>query len=296
MQTLLETIKDAESRKVAIGHFNVSETTGLNAIVKAAIKLDVPIVIGVSEGEAEFIGINEIVALVRSVRKNKFHEIYLNADHMKSIEKVKAVAEAGYDSVIFDAAHVSFEENVIQTKNAVDIAKAINPDILVEGELGYIGTSSKLLDEIPEGAAVTGESMTTPEQAREFVERTGVDLLSPAIGEIHGLMRHASHPRLDIDRIKKIYEVAQVPLVLHGGSGIADGDFQKAIEAGMSTIHINTEIRVAWRRGVESALKRDKEEVAPYKILSDPSGKYINAEKEIYDVVLKRLRLFNRLM
>ena len=296
MKSLIETIKEAESRKVAIGHFNISELSALRAIVAASRELKVPVIIGTSEGEASFIGMKEAAALIRIMREETGHPIFLNADHMRELDKVKEAAEAGYDSVIFDGAQSPMEENITKTKKAVEEAKAINPNILVEGEIGYIGVSSKLLDNIPEDVAITKEKMTTPEEAERFVKETGVDLLAPAVGEIHGMMKGAKNPDLDIERIKEIRKRAGVPLVLHGGSGVSDSDFTKAIEAGISVIHINTEIRIAWREGLEEGLAEGKDRIAPYKILSDPEGKFDDPEEEIHKVVLKRLKLFNRLI
>jgi len=295
MKSLIDTIKRAEGRKVAVGHFNISELAALRAITHAARELKVPVIIGTSEGEAEFIGMKQASALISSLREETGQEIYLNADHMRDLDRVKEAADAGYDSIIFDGAALSFEENVSKTKEAVEIAKGIKPDIIVEGEVGYIGTSSKLLDSIPEGAAIDSNNMTTAEQAKEFVDGTGVDLLAPAVGEIHGMMKSAKNPNLDIKRIAKIRKAAGVPLVLHGGSGISDKDFEDAIQAGVSVIHINTEIRVAWRKGLEEMLKEDVSEIAPYKLLSDPRGEFTDPEEEVYNVVLKRLKLFNRL-
>ena len=296
MKLLLETIKDAESRKVALGHFNISEFAALRAIVAAAGKLGVPAYIGTSEGEAEFIGMKQAVALIGSIREETGRPVYLNADHMHDLAKVEEAAKAGYDSIIFDGAQFPFEENIKKTKEAVGVAKSINPDVLVEGEVGYIGVSSKLLDEIPKGAVIREEDMTTPEEAKQFVEETGIDLLAPAVGEIHGMMKSAKNPNLNIERIGSIKDVISVPLVLHGGSGVSDEDFKAAIEAGISVVHINTEIRIAWRKGLEAGLAEDKDRIAPYKILSDPKDEFSDPEEEIYKVVLKRLELFNRLL
>ena len=296
MESLLEAIRTAEKRRVAIGHFNISDIAALRAIVRAAGELKVPVIIGTSEGEAEFVDIEVAVAMVRDMREETGQDIFLNADHFHSVEKIEEAVRAGYDSVIFDGAQFSLDENIKKTTEAVRVAKEINPKIIVEGEVGYIGTSSKLLDTLPEGAAINKEDMTTPEEAERFVRETGVDLLAPAVGEIHGMMKSAKNPNLDTERIAKIREAVGVPLVLHGGSGVSDEDFVKAIRSGISVIHINTEIRVAWRRGLEGMLKEDAEEIAPYRILSDPSGKFTDPEEEVYKVVLKRLRLFNRLI
>ena len=306
MYSLIEAIRRAEKNKVAVGHFNISEFAAFRAIVHAARELNVPVIIGTSEGEAEFIGMEQAAALVGSIREETGHPVYLNADHMRDLEKVKAAANAGYDSIIFDGAGLKLEENIRKTKEAVELAKSINPDVLMEGEVGYIGTSSELLDSVPEGAAITEKDITTPEEATQFVKETAVDLLAPAVGEIHGMlvrrssggegMKSAPNPNLNIERIKEIREAVGVPLVLHGGSGVSDDDFIEAIYAGISVIHINTELRVAWRTGLEKMLKENVSEIAPYKILSDPKRKFTDPEEEVYKVVLKRLRLFNRLI
>lgn len=293
MKSLFEIIRETETKKAAVGHFNISDTIGLKAIFEAAKALNLPVIIGTSEGERDFIGPKQAAALIQSLQKEftlagQAYPIFLNADHTHSIEKAKEAAEAGYDAILFDGGKLPWEENLKQTKAVVEAVKKINKKIIVEGEIGYIGASSKVLDEVPEGAAIKPEDLTTPEQAREFVQKTGVDLLAPAVGNLHGMFKNAPNPRLDIQRIVEIKKAAGVPLVLHGGSGIQDEDFLKAIDAGISIVHINTEIRVAWREGLEKGLQEKPDEVAPYKIA--PS-----AVKAIGEIVTERLKLFNRL-
>ena len=286
---LLELIKEAEARKVAIGHFNISDLAGLNAIIRAVKDLGVPVVVGVSEGEEKFIGRKTAVALIRSLREEYGYPVFLNADHSHSFERVREVVEAGFDSVIFDASKLSFEENVRQTKEVVEWVKSKYPDVIVEGELGYIGSASEVQKEIPAGAAIREEDLTSPEQAKEFVEKTGVEMLAPAVGNIHGIIvAPGFEERLNIGRIRAIREAVSVPLVLHGASGLPDQDFREAIQAGINLIHINTEIRVAWRKGVEEGLRANPDEVAPYKILP-------KAENAVYEVVKRRLELFGKL-
>lgn len=178
------------------------------------------------------------------------------------------------------------EENITQTKEAVAAVKSANSEVIVEGELGYIGPSSAVWEKIPEGAAIKPEDMTTPEDAARFVKETGVDLLAPAVGNLHGMFASAPNPRLDIPRIKALREAAGVPLVLHGGSGIVDEDFTAAIGAGISVIHISTELRAAWRKSLEEELAEHPGEVAPYKVMPD-------VLKAIEAVVERHLRIFN---
>ena len=310
-------IKSAEKNKVAIGHFNISDLTALKAIFEAAKGLKVPVIIGTSRGEADFLDRNEAAALVKTLREENDFPIFLNADHAHSLKEVKEAVEAGYDAVLFDAGKLSLDENIKQTKIAVELIRAMNPNVLIEGELGFIGGSSKMLEKLPEDIS----EMTSPEDAARFVKETGIDLLAPAVGNIHGilmrtnadLMRRpkgrasssagtnaekgsqrsrlksaeSANPPLDIKRIKDIRKVAGVPLVLHGGSGISDSDFKKAIAAGISIIHINTELRVAWRKGIEEGLKENPGEIAPYKVLPE-------AVEKIKEVVKRRLQLFNK--
>lgn len=288
MKTLPEYIQDAETNKTALGHFNISNTEGLWAIFHAARKLNVPVIIGVSEGERDFIGVRQAVALVKSLRDEYGYPIFLNADHTYSVEKAKEAIDAGFDSVIFDGAKLSFEENISLTKECVDYARTAGRDILVEGELGYIGQSSKVLDAIPEGVDLSENGLTTAEQAGEFAERTGADLLAPAVGNFHGMLRSGADPKLNIGRIKTIRETAGIPLVLHGGSGNSADDFSRAIEAGIAVVHVNTEIRIAYRDALKLALQENPDEVAPYKILK-------SAVVAMERVVDGKLRIFNGL-
>lgn len=286
MKTLHEVLKDAELREVAVGHFNFSELVVLKAIVAAARDLDVPVLLGVSESEREFVGVRQAVALIKSMRDEYDHPVFLNADHTHSLAKAEEAAKAGFDEILFDGSSLPLEENVQQTKKAVEAIKSIDASILVEGEVGYVGTSSEILEKVPEGANV----LTTPEEAKQFVEATGIDALAPAVGNMHGLLqtmvRGEAEKRLHIERIADIKRTTGVFLTLHGGSGTNDDDLKKAIKAGITIIHINTEIRLAWRRGIEASLALKPQAVSPYKILP-------GAFQAVKDVVNARLQLFS---
>ncbi len=288
MKTFAEYIQDAGTKKVAIGHFNISNLEGMWAIFNAAKKLDVPVIIGVSEGEREFVGVRQAAALVRSLRDEYGYPVFLNADHTYSFEKVKEAIDAGFDSVIVDGAKLPFEENVALTKKCVEYARSVGRDVLVEGELGYIGQSSKVLDAIPDGVNLSEEALTSTKEAMEFVERTGVDLLAPAVGNFHGMLKGGVDPKLNIERIKELREAAGIPLVLHGGSGNSTDDFAQAIENGVAIVHINTELRVAFRDALRLSLQENADEVAPYKILKPA----LAAMEKLVD---SKLRVFNRM-
>lgn len=288
MKTLKQSVLEAREKKVAIGHFNISNLEAFWGIFRAAQSLDVPVIIGVSEGERDFVGVKQVVALVKSVRDEYDYPIYLNADHTYSFERVKEAIDAGFDSVIIDGAKLSFEENVKLTKQCVEYARASGREVLVEAELGYIGQSSKVLDEIPEGVVLDESSLTDPQKAKEFVDLTGIDMLAPAIGNFHGMLRGGVDPKLNIERVKQIHEATGVPLVLHGGSGNSEDDFKQSIANGIAIVHINTEIRVAYKQGLQIGLSENPDEVAPYKFLK-PSV------KAVQDVVMEKLRFFNNL-
>ena len=283
MKTLREVLQDAENRRAAVGHFNFSELTVLKAVGEAARELNTAVVVGVSESEREFVGVREAVALVKAMRDEGLR-IFLNADHTQSLEKGEEAARAGFDMVVFDASEKPIEENIKLTRRAVEATKSINGAILVEGEIGYIGSGSELHDARPKNI-----HMTEPEDARTFVVETRVDLLSPSVGTTHGMIpsmvQGAEHKRLDIARIAAIKNAVHVPLTLHGGSGTDAEDFREAIKAGITMIHISTELRVAWRTALAEALETHSDAVAPYKLLSD-------VVRNVKTVVRSRLELF----
>jgi fructose-bisphosphate aldolase, class II len=285
MQGLQEALVESHQRQAAIGHFNVSDLVMLRAVTESARIANTPVIVGVSEGESDFMGAQQIVALVRSLRTEDGPPIFLNADHTRSLAKATEAAKLGFDMIVCDRSEMSLKENIRETRIVVEAVKAINPSVLVEGELGYIGRSSAIHREQPNDLA----PLTTPDEAQEFVAATGVDLLAPAIGNMHGLlpgMVHGSErKRLDIKRTEEIKRATGVPLTLHGGSGTADQDLRQAIRAGINVIHINTELRVAWRRALDSALAQDPAEVVPYKLLRAPLA-------AVQQVVTRYLQLF----
>jgi fructose-bisphosphate aldolase class II len=286
MQVLREILARAQAMGTALGHFNVSDLVLLKAVFASARELKAPVLVGASEGEREFIGTGQLAAVVRSLRDEFDFPVFLNADHTHSLAKAMDAVKAGYDAIVYDLSAMPFEQNVRQTKEAVEALKGINPLVLVEGEIGDIGTGSEIHSRAPNLA----RGLTTPEDARQFVEATGVDILAPAVGNMHGMLesmvRGETRKRLDIERIRQIKAASGALLTLHGGSGTDDDDLRKAIAAGINIVHINTELRVAWRRGLEDVLAKQPDEVVPYKIL--PA--VIDSVKKLTS---SRLRLFS---
>lgn len=289
MKSLKETLLEAEQNGVAVGHFNAPTISIVRAVIDAALKLNVPVIIGFSEGERDFFREKQAVDYVKSVREETGHPIYVNADHTYSLERVQSAIDAGFDSVIWDGAEKSYDENRDIAKAAVEYARASgNPDVLIEAELGFIGGGSKIIEAPPEGAAVTEDQMTNPEEAKKFVEETGIDLLAPAVGNLHGVLKGGSNPHISPNRVKVVREAAGIPLVLHGGSGISDDDFKQGIAAGLAQIHVSTELRIAHREALDKVMAEQPDQLAPYKLFAP-------VKDAVQAVVEEKLKLFNNL-
>jgi fructose-bisphosphate aldolase, class II len=284
MTGLLEVLRQAEARGIAVGHFNVSDLVTLYGVVEAARERELPVVIGVSEAERRFFGVTQLVAVIKSLRDRGGPPIFLNADHTHSLSAAVEAAKAGFDWVVCDFSSLPFDENLRRTKEAVVALKALRPDILIEGEIGDIGSGSQIHDSAPHRA------LTTPEEALQFAQETGIDTLAPAVGNMHGVLKSmlsgGARKHLDTARIRAIKERTRIFMTLHGGSDTADADLREAIAAGMTVVHINTELRLAWRRAIEESFANRKEEIAPYTLLAP-------AVAAVKGIVGARLTLFS---
>ena len=282
---ILEAFQKAKENKYAIGSFNFSNLENIKGIIKAAVDLQSPIILSSSEGESDYFGKKQARAIVDVFKKETGLNIYLNLDHGKSINAVREAVEAGYDSVHFDGAKMSFEENIEKTKEVVQFAKK-NGLKNIEGEINYFKGSSSYHEEIE----ITEEDMTSPEQAKRYVEETGVTSLAIAIGNIHGITKNEKmeNPHLNLDRLEKINQALEdkIYLVLHGGSGTPERDIKDAIDLGIVKINVNTEMRIAYRSAIEEVLKSNPDQVTPYKLMPH----VVNA---VSKVVEGKIRLFN---
>jgi ketose-bisphosphate aldolase len=263
-------LKLAQAGHYAVGSFNFSTAEVLKAIVAAAKETNSPAIISTSQNEADFIGIREAAALVEAWRQATKLPLILNLDHGKDPEEIKKAVAAGYNAIHFDGSEFSYEENIRKTKEVVEyirrVEKTFDRSILVEGELGYLTGSSSLNDKALE---IKTEDLTSPEQALDFIEKTGIDSLAVVIGNAHGIFTK-SEEKLDLGRLAEIREAVgeRVFLVLHGGSGIPQDDVRKAIELGIAKVNVNTELRVAYKESLEKEIKERPKETTPYKILS----------------------------
>ncbi|MGC8981603.1 MAG: class II fructose-bisphosphate aldolase [Minisyncoccia bacterium] len=277
-------LKKILKNKKALLHYNISTFEQLKAGIEAVKESNIPIIFGFSEGEIDYIGIEIIKKFLNFIREKKL-PIFFNGDHIKDFNLVKRLVDLDFDSVLFDNSGLDFKENILRTKKIVEYKDKKNRDILIEGELGYIGGGSdvKIFE-------LKDEYLTDKERAREFVKKTGVDLLAISVGNIHGIPKIIKYKGriykraiLDFKRIKEIKENIEIPLVLHGGSGLRKNDYKRAIENGISIIHINTEFRRIWKKELERNLKRDT--VVPYKILK-------NVIEKIKKDIIEYQRLF----
>jgi len=272
----------ALKEKWALGHFNFSNLEILRAIITAAKRLKAPVIVGTSEGESKFFGLEQAVALTKIYREATGLPIFLNLDHGKSFEYIKRAIEAGYDAVQFDGSSLSLKENIRLTKEVVGYARKFG--VLVEGEVGALGTESSKIYEKP--FKIEEKNLTDPDQAEKFLKETKVDSLAVNIGTFHGVQASGGNPRIRLQRLKEIKNKAgDTPWVLHGGSGTSEKDIKAAIKLGVVKININTELRKAYTNSLRKVLKKRPKEVVPYKYLPE-------VEKAVQKVVEDKIQLF----
>lgn len=256
--SMKEMLIKAREGHYAVGQFNINNLEWTEAILDEAQALNAPVILGVSEGAAKYMGGWLVVsAMVKAYIKSKniTVPVALHVDHGSSFEVVKAAIDAGFSSVMIDASHFPFEENIEITKKVVEYAHA--KGVSVEAELGRVGGQ--------EDHVVAETMYADPEECRILVEKTGIDCLAPALGSVHG--PYHGEPKLGFDEMAYINDLLKMPLVLHGGSGIPDEQLRKAIDRGTAKINVNTESQQAWTAIVREVLEKDKNVYDPRKII-----------------------------
>ena len=275
-------LKKAQKEGFAIGQFNFSDFTQMKGIINKGAELRSPVILGTSEGESGFFGLEEAVALRNVLRKKTGLPIFLNLDHGKTFEYLKKAIDAGYDMVHFDGSKLPLEENIKLTKQVIKYAR--RKGVTVEGEIGMIGNDSSRL--YSEKFEIKEENLTSPAEAKQYIDKTGVDLLAVSIGNFHGIEISGIDPNLRLDLLKEIKTKTEgTALVLHGGSGTPEDDIKGAIKIGIQKININTEVRLAFSGNVRRFLDNNPEEIVPYKFLAD-------ALKSVENVVGRKIELF----
>lgn len=225
----------------AIGAFNTNNLEVTKAICQAAKKFDVPILIQTTPGAIEYAGLEQIFNIVTNEINVSGLRAAIHLDHAKDFEIIKKTVQIGYKSIMFDGSKYPFEENVILTSKVVDFAHKY--DVVVEAEVGVIATE--------EGGRLSGKAIySAPNEVRKFVDLTGIDSVAVSVGNEHGAPKGE---RIDFELLRKIAQVVDIPLVMHGASGLAVGDIREAIGIGVAKFNIDTNIRKAFSLGVESS-------------------------------------------
>lgn len=251
---MVDILKEAKDRKYAIAQFNINNLEWTRFILEECNKLNIPVILGVSEGALKYMGGYITVAnMVKNLIKylDVGIPVVLHLDHGSSVESCKNAIEAGFSSVMIDASKYDLDENIRITKEVVDYAHDRN--ISVEAEVGHVGDDN--IDIM----------YAKVEDCVRFCNETNVDALAPALGSVHG--PYKGEPKLDFDRMKQISELCNIPLVLHGGSGIYDEQIKEAISCGICKINFNTELQQAWTLGVRNKLNEDNTVYDPRKVI-----------------------------
>jgi len=255
-----ELLIKATQERYAVGAFNITSLVQMEAVIEAHIDCKAPVIIQTSVAPAKFLGMNVLVAIYRTLAESAPIPVCLHLDHCTDVAYCKKGAEAGYTNIMVDASKQHFDENIRQTKEVVDYCHALG-DISVEGELGTVGGVEDQVRVVENEA-----ELCNPDQVLAFIERTGVDLLAPAIGTAHGIYA-TRNPKIDFERFKKIFdlvngETIRTPLVVHGGTGLPRDYVERFIAYGGSKVNVSTELK---------------------HVLIDATYQYMNAHPKEYD-------------
>jgi len=272
MPELSKYLRHATLGHWAVPHFNAANLEMFRAFAEAAAAMNAPVMIGTSESERAALVPEAAVALARVYGKKYGVPVFLNADHTHTVAGAKAAIDAGYASVHIDLSKLPFAENIAGTAEVVRYARKFGREINIEGELGALATDSSTV--YKKKIKIDRATFTKPEEALEFVHKTGVNRLAPAVGNYHGIS--GTKKMLDFKLIAELRAKLRgnVALVLHGGSGSGNDAFKKAIAAGIANIHISTELRVAFTKTLRETIKKNPDEVAPLKLLA-PSAEAV---------------------
>ncbi|MFS0783883.1 class II fructose-bisphosphate aldolase [Bacillus sp. 1P06AnD] len=257
--SMTEMLNTALKEKYAVGQFNINNLEWTQAILAAAEEEKSPVILGVSEGAARHMGgFKTVVMMVKGLLEDMkiTVPVAIHLDHGSSFEKCKEAIDAGFTSVMIDASHHPFEENVETTKKVVDYAHS--KGVSVEAELGTVGGQED--DVIAEGVIYAD-----PKECKHLVDETGIDCLAPALGSVHG--PYKGEPNLGFKEMEEIKDLTNMPLVLHGGTGIPEADIKKSISLGTSKINVNTENQIAFAKKVREVLAADAEAYDPRKFI-----------------------------
>lgn len=270
LYTMSELLKDAQEKKYGVGYFNAMNLEMIRAYVQAAEDHHSPIIIGTGEGLLRYASFDWIAPLLLNAARNARVPVAVHLDHTYQFDLVMQALRAGFGSVMFDGSQLSYEENVEKSNRIAQIAHPMG--VGLECELGYVG-GVKGAD-----GKVAANVDTDPELVPDFVERTGADFLAISIGTIHG--KYATTPHLNLELLAEVRGKVDIPLVLHGGSGLSDSDFKNCIAGGISKVNIFTDIITAGANALAGAVGMKFTDMQK------------TAEKAMYEATVKKLKIF----
>lgn len=268
-------ILDKVSPGHAIGAFNVHNLDDARAVVEAAEAVRSPVILLVSQSAINYAGVAYIASICRAAAEQVTVPVAVQLDHGQSFEIAIECIRHGFSSVMFDGSALPYEENIVQTKKVVEVASIFG--VSVEGELGVLGGKEDDLEVDDEDAA-----LTNPDQAADFVQRTGIDVFAPSIGTAHGF--YTAEPKIDFVRLKQIREKVATPIALHGSSGLAEDVIKQAIAEGVTKINVGTDLKWAYTSAMREFLLANPKEHEPRKVFAD-------AREAMFSFVKERIRL-----
>ena len=279
LQNMIKMLDKAKKDGYAVPQFNINNLEWTKYILEACEEGKSPVILGVSEGAAKYMGgYNVVTNIVKGLIKDLGITIpvAIHLDHGSSFDTCKKAIDAGFTSVMIDASRFSLEENIRITKQVVKYAK--RKKVSIEAEIGHIGGSED---------GISSDLMyATVEDSLELYKNTKVDFLAPALGSVHGLYK--GEPKINFERMKEIHKKLNIPLVLHGGTGLPDDIIKESINCGICKININTELQIAWTKGVREKLNNDDNVYDPRKVISA-------GEKNVKEAITNKIILLGSL-
>lgn len=271
-----EILQDAHKNNYAVGAFNVNNMEIVQAIIEAAEETNSPVILQASQGGIKYAGVEYIAKLGRLAAEKAKVPVAVHLDHGTDFDQVMLCIRHGFTSVMIDGSRFDLEGNIGITKKVIEVAHAVG--VSVEAELGKIGGTE---DDIT--VDERDATFTDPKEAKKFVEETNVDSLAIAVGTAHG--PYKGEPKIDFDRIKAIKELLNIPLVLHGSSGVPADSIEKAVSLGINKINIDTDLRIAFTSAIKDFIAENPDNIDPRKVLGP-------AKEAMKQVIIEKMHLF----
>ncbi|PIE36129.1 tagatose-bisphosphate aldolase [candidate division KSB3 bacterium] len=266
-----ELLQDAFANHYAVGAFNVSDMENIQSVMDAAEELQSPALIQGAQEEVEYADGECFVEMIKALARHRKGVVGIHLDHCQHFDFEVKCIRYGFSSIMFDGSLLSFEENIAMTRKVVEVAHAAG--VAVEGELGTIGQTTEF------GEKIESSGLTDPEDALKFAKETGVDFLATSFGTAHGLYK--AEPKLDFERLQKIAELTNLPLVMHGGTGVPEDQIKKAIGLGISKINFSTILRKSFIDRMKAYLTENPDDLMTMNIIGEASKAMTQSVKDM---------------